>query len=357
VLVPGLLLPRLDDLFERRGSDCAPAREWRITFRAVRAVVCRRLGPLDNVVITEHDEPHPGPGQVVVDVRAAGANYVDGLMCEGRYQVKFPTPYVPGGEVAGVVSALGEGVEEFEVGDRVMAMCAFGAFAERVAVSVASLAHVPEGLSFGRAAAFIQSYSTALFALDRRASLSPGESVLVLGAGGGIGLASADVAIGLGATVIAAASSEEKLAAAKSMGAQSTIAYEHEDLKSRVRELSGGGVDIAVDPVGGRHSEPALRALRPFGRLCVIGFASGTIPAVPLNQVLLSNRAVLGVDWGAWAMRDPSGNRRLLNELLEMLLAKRLHPVEPVERPLEDAVTVMRELLDRSTSGKVVLVP
>jgi len=323
----------------------------------MRAVVCQELGSLGNVMVCERDPLVAGPGQAVVDVRAAGVNFVDGLMCQGLYQIKFQAPYVPGGEVAGVVSAVGDGVTEARVGDRVMAMCGLGAFAEQVVVPVASLAHLPERLGFGQAAAFIQSYSTAWYALTRRTSLAPGEKVLVLGAGGGVGLAAVDVSVALGASVIAAASKKEKLFAAEAMGASATIAYEDEDLKSRARELSGGGVDVVVDPVGGRHSEPALRALRAFGRFCVIGFAAGSIPTVPLNQVLLNNRTVVGVDWGAWAMRNPAGNRQLLDELVEMVSSGHLHPVVPAEWPLEDAVLVMTGLLQRSVTGKAVLVP
>ncbi len=299
----------------------------------------------------------PGPGHVVVDVRAAGVNYVDGLICQGRYQMKPAVPYVPGGEIAGVVSAVGEGVTRVQVGERVMAMTGFGAFAEQVTVAEASLDSVPGVLTFSQAATFIQSYCTAWFALARRTSVSEGEWVLVLGAGGGIGLAAVDVALALGARVVAAASSEEKLQAARSMGAHGTIAYESEDLKSRVRELTDGGVDVVVDPVGGRHSEPALRALRTFGRFCVIGFAAGPIASVPLNHVLLNNRTVVGVDWGAWAMRDPEGHRAMLDELMEMVQSGRLHPIEPTERPLDEAAQVMASLLDRTVTGKVVLVP
>jgi len=324
----------------------------------MRAVVCTKLGPMgEGVVVTEREALEPLPGQVVVDVRAAGANYVDGLMCQGRYQIKFATPYTPGGEIAGDVSALGEEVSGLRVGDRVMALCGFGAFADQVAVQAESLTLIPDGIGYGQAAAFVQSYCTAWFAMTRRTSVSPGEQVLVLGAGGGIGLASVDAAVALGASVIAAASSEEKLAAAEAVGASAAIAYETEDLKVRAREISGGGVDLVVDPVGGRHSEAALRALKPFGRLCVIGFTSGEIASVPLNQVLLSNRSVVGVDWGAWAFRDPAGNRKLLDELVEMLSAGRLHPVVPAERPLEDAVDVMEGLLARAVTGKIVLVP
>jgi NADPH:quinone reductase len=323
----------------------------------VRAVVCKELGSLEDVFVTEREDPVPGPGQAVVDVKAAGANYVDGLMCQGRYQIKFPAPYVPGSEVAGVVSALGDGSGPYAVGDRVMSSCGFGGFAEKVLVRTESLVPIPPQLAFDRAGAFIQSYSTAWFALKRRARLSDGEQVLVLGAGGGIGLACVDVATALGAKVTAAASSDEKLMMAKAAGAASTIAYEDEDLKTTARTLSGGGVDVVVDPVGGRHSEPALRALGPFGRLCVIGFASGTIPSVPLNQVLLNNRTVIGVDWGAWAMRNPDENQELLSEVVDMVSSGRLDPVAAVERPLDEAVSVMAGLLDRTITGKVVLVP
>ena len=323
----------------------------------MRAMVCRELGPLDNVVVEERATPVPGPGQAVVDVRAAGVNYVDGLICQGRYQMKPAVPYVPGGEIAGVVSAVGDGVTRVEVGDRVMAMTGFGAFAEQVTVAASSLDSVPDALGFSQAAAFIQSYCTAWFALARRTTVSEGEWVLVLGAGGGIGLAAVDVALELGARVVAAASSAEKLDAARRMGAHATVEYEGEDLKSRVRELTDGGVDVVVDPVGGRHSEPALRATKSFGRFCVIGFASGPIASIPLNHVLLTNRTVVGVDWGAWAMRDPEGHRAMLDELIEMVQSGRLHPVDPTERPLDQAAEVMGALLDRTVTGKVVLVP
>jgi NADPH:quinone reductase len=323
----------------------------------VRALVCRQLGPLGNLVIEERPSPVPGPGQVVVDVRAAGVNFVDGLICQGKYQMKPATPYVPGGELAGVVSATADDVEGVRVGDRVMAMNGFGAFAEQVAVHAASVEPIPGDLGFGQAAAFIQSYSTAWFTMTRRTHVAAGEWVLVLGAGGGIGLAAVDAAVALGARVIAAASSPDKLHAALAMGATATIAYEDEDLKSRAREIAGGGVDVVIDSVGGRHSEPALRALRRFGRLCVIGFASGPIASVPLNQVLLHNRTVIGVDWGMWAMSDINANRELLGELRGLVETGRLHPTVPVERPLGDAVAVMTGLLDRSVAGKVVLVP
>jgi NADPH2:quinone reductase len=323
----------------------------------VRALVCHQLGPLEDLVVEDRAAPTAGPGQVVVRVRAAGVNYVDGLICQGQYQIKPPTPFVPGSELAGEVLAIGDGVASVGVGDRVLAFSGFGAFADEVVVPESSAIPIPTGTGFGPAAALVQSYSTALFALTRRTRFAAGEWILVLGAGGGIGLAAIDVAIALGGRVVAAASTPEKLGAAKAMGAEATIEYEAEDLKVRARELSGGGVDVVVDPVGGRHSEPALRATGPEGRFCVIGFAGGPIPRVPLNQVLLNNRTVVGVDWGAWTFRDPLGARALLDELLEMVGAGRLHPPVPAEQPLVEGARVMGDLLDRRVSGKVVLVP
>jgi len=323
----------------------------------MRAVVCQQLGPLSDLVIEDRQSLAPGPDEVIIDVRAAGVNYVDGLICQGRYQIKPPTPFVPGSEIAGEVTAAGSAVKGVSVGDRVIAMTGFGGFADQVAVPAASVIPIPSNLEFGQAAALIQSYSTALFTLTKRTTVAPGEWVLVLGAGGGIGLASIDVSIALGARVIAAASSPDKLEAAEAMGAEETIAYEDEDLKTRARELSGGGVDVVLDSVGGKHAEPALRATRWNGRYCVVGFASGTIPALPMNQVLLNNRTVVGVDWGAWTFRDHEGYRALLGELMAMVGDGKLHPPIPTERPLVEAARAMEDLIARNVTGKVVLVP
>ena len=323
----------------------------------MRAVVCQQLGPLGDLVIEDRQALAPGPDEVVVDVRAAGVNYVDGLICQGRYQIKPPTPFVPGSEIAGEVTAAGSAVKGVGRGDRVIAMTGFGGFADQVAVPAASVIPIPPNLEYGQGAALIQSYSTALFTLTRRTAVAAGEWVLVLGAGGGIGLASIDVARALGARVIAAASSPDKLEAAEEMGAEATIAYEDEDLKTRARELSGGGVDVVLDSVGGKHAEPALRATRWNGRYCVVGFASGTIPSLPMNQVLLNNRTVVGVDWGAWTFRDHEGYRALLNELMVMVGDGRLHPPMPAERPLVEAAKAMEDLIERRVTGKVVLVP
>ena len=322
----------------------------------MRTVVCRELGPLSNLVVEERSDLVPGPGQVVVEVAAAGVNYVDGLICQGRYQIKPPTPYTPGSEVAGIVSAVGTGVERLMAGDRVLASCGAGGFASQVLVDAGLPLRVPPGLDLGQAATLIQSYATAFYTLARRTSVTAGEWVLVLGAGGGVGLAMVDVAKALGAQVIAAASSEQKRAGALAIGADAVIDYENEDLKARAREIGGGGVDVVVDPVGGQHAEAALRALRWMGRYCVVGFAAGSIPSLPANQVLLNNRTVVGVDWGASTVRDPDGDRELVAELLDLVADGRLHPPVPVERPLTDAAAVLGELADRQIAGKVVLV-
>jgi NADPH2:quinone reductase len=323
----------------------------------MRAVVCNEFGPLNTLAVEDRPTPEPTEGMVVIDVAAAGVNFVDGLICQGRYQLKPPTPFVPGSEVAGTIAAVGPGVTGWSVGDRVLVFCGFGGFATQVVAPALSLVAVPDTIDLAQAAALIQSYCTMLFTLTRRTKVAPGEWVLVLGAGGGIGLAAIDVATALGAHVIAAASTEEKLKAAEAMGAEATIAYETEDLKSRARQLSGGGIDLVVDPVGGRHAEPALRATRHLGRFCVIGFASGPIPSIPINQVLLNNRTLIGVDWGGWTFKDPFGNRALIDELMGMVADGRLHPTVPANRPLAEAADVMAGLIDRTVTGKVVLLP
>ena len=323
----------------------------------MRAVVCREFAPIDQLVLEERADPEPGAGQVVVAVRAAGVNFVDGLFVQGRYQIKPPLPFTPGGEVAGDVVAVGDGVDHVAAGDRVLAMPWLGGFASHVVVPARSAVPIPGTLGYGQAAGLVQSYGTMLFSFTRRTQLAAGDRVLVLGAGGGIGLAAVDVARHLGARVIAAASSAEKLAAARAAGAETTIDYEREDLKVRARELSDGGVDVVVDPVGGRHAEPALRALRWMGRYLVIGFAGGDIPRLPVNQVLLNNRTLVGVDWGAWTGRDPEGNHALLGQLMELAGAGKLHPVEPTEYPLDDVVQALTDLQERKVGGKVVLSP
>lgn len=323
----------------------------------MRAVVCRELGPPEVLQVEERHDPEPQPGQVVVAVEACGVNYVDGLFVAGEYQIKPPLPFTPGSDVAGRVVAIGEGVSGIEVGDAVAAMAGLGGYSSHVALPATSLLAVPDALTTAQAAGLVQSYATALFALRERAHLGDGESVLVLGAGGGVGLAAIDVATALGARVVGAASTEQKRAAALAIGAESAIDYTSEDLKARARELTGGdGVDVVLDPVGGDLAEAALRSLRRFGRYLVIGFTAG-IPRLPLNQVLLRNRSVLGVDWGAWGMQHPAENRALLEELFSWAAAGRIHPPEPTAYPLEQAADALRDLFERRLTGKAVLVP
>jgi NADPH2:quinone reductase len=295
----------------------------------------------------------------VVDVEAAGANFVDALLVQGRYQIKPPLPFTPGMEVAGVVSAVGDGVEAVAVGDRVLGTAFAGGYASRVVLPAGNVVPVPPGLSAGQAAGLVQSYATMLFALTRRTHVRPGEWVAVLGAGGGIGLATVDLARALGARVVACASSADKLGAAAAAGAERTISYDDEglDLKAAIREATGGGADVVVDPIGGPKAEAALRSLGWMGRYVVIGFAAGDIPSIPLNQVLLNNRTVVGIDWGAWTFRDPEGNASLVAELLGMVADGRLRPVEPVSYPLDQAARALDDLQQRRVTGKLVLVP
>jgi NADPH2:quinone reductase len=324
--------------------------------RAMRRVVCREIGPPELLEVEEVEAPLPRPGQIVVAVRAAGVNFVDALLVEGKYQIKMTAPFTPGSELAGEIVAVGADVAGWSTGDRVVATT-MGAFAEQVAIDARSAQPMPHSMTFGQAATFVQSYATMLFAFTRRTSVRAGEAVLVLGAGGGIGLAAVDLARVLGLRPIAAASTREKLAGAEAQGAVASIPYEDEDLKTRARELSDGGVDLVVDIVGGAHAEPALRALRSGGRYLVIGFASGAIPSLPLNQVLLNNRAVVGVDWGGWAMKNPAEYAALESELFALAARGELRPVEPVAAPLADAGRVLSDISQRRVVGKVVLVP
>jgi NADPH2:quinone reductase len=323
----------------------------------MRRVVCREIGPPELLEVEEVEAPRPRPGQVVLAVRAAGVNFVDALLVAGRYQIKMTPPFTPGSEVAGEIVALGDGVTGWSVGDRVVATTGVGGFAEQVALDPASVRAVPGSMSFGQAATFVQSYETMLFAFTRRTLVRTGETVLVLGAGGGIGLAAIDLARVLGLRPIAAASSRDKLAGAEAQGAVALIGYEDDDLKTRAREWSGGGVDLVVDAVGGAHAEPALRALRAGGRYLVIGFASGTIPRLPLNQVLLNNRTIVGVDWGGWAVKNPAEHAALETELFELAGRGDLRPVEPAVVPLAEAGRVLADIAQRRVTGKVVLAP
>lgn len=306
----------------------------------------------------ERPDPAPGPGYVVVDVEAAGVNYVDALFVGGQYQIRPPVPFVPGTEAAGRISALGASVQGLEVGQRVIASAGLGGFATKVAVPAAAVAVLPDVLDAPRAATFTQSFSTSLFALRERARAQPGESVLVLGAGGGVGLAAISVARALGCRVLGVASTEEKRAAALAAGADAALDPSAAPVKDAARAWAGGtGVDVVVDPVGGALAEPSLRALGDRGRYLVIGFAAGPIPSIPLNQVLLRNRTVVGIDWGIWSMQHADEQRALLRDLLAMVAEGKIEPVRPNEYPLEDVARALEDLVGRRTIGKIALIP
>jgi NADPH:quinone reductase len=324
----------------------------------VRAVVCNELGPPSLLVVEERPDPEPGPGTVAVAVEAAGVNYVDALFVAGQYQIKPPVPFVPGTESAGTVTAVGDGVTAVAPGDRVLVSAGLGGFASRLVAAEGSVTRIPAALDSPRAATFTQSYSTSLYALRERAGARAGEAVLVLGAGGGVGLAAIGVARVLGCRVVGVASTKEKREAALAAGAETALDPGAESVKDAARAWAGGtGVDIVVDPVGGELAEPALRALGDSGRYLVVGFASGTIPKVPLNQVLLRNRTVLGIDWGIWAMRHAGEQGALLDDLLAMVENGTLDPVHPVPYPLDDVARALEDLWGRRTVGKIALSP
>jgi NADPH:quinone reductase len=323
----------------------------------VREVVCKSFAPLDALVIEERAAPALASGQVRIRVTAAGVNFVDALLVQGLYQIKPPLPFVPGGESVGVVIEVSGGVSVPAIDDRVLVTSGVGGFATEMVAPADRVVIVPPALTDGQAATFMQSYMTALFALVTRARVEPDQWLLVLGAGGGVGLAAVDVGHALGLHVIAAASSAEKREMASSRGAVAVIDTSSEDVKARAREISGDGVDAVYDPVGGKLGEECLRALRDDGQFLVIGFASGDIPKLPANQVLLRNRRVTGVDWGGWAGRNPRANRALVDRLLAMIAAGEIEPVEPVSYPFEDAARALADQQQRNVVGKAVLVP
>jgi NADPH:quinone reductase len=322
----------------------------------VRAVLCREFGPPESLVIEDVDEPSAGDGQVVVDVQACAVNFPDVLIIQDLYQFKPPLPFSPGAEIAGVVNSLGTAVNGISVGDRVFASTGWGGLAEKIAVDAGAAIPIPDSIDFVTASAFLYAYGTSHYALKDRGRLQPGETLVVLGAAGGVGLAAVEIGALMGARVIAAASSDDKLELCREHGAAETINYASEDLKTRIRELtSGAGADVVYDPVGGPYSEPALRSTAWDGRFLVIGFAAGDIPAVPLNLTLLKGSQIVGVFWGAFVGRDPEGHRRNVEELMGWWRDGRLRPHVSSTYPLERAAEAIRELADRKAKGKVVV--
>ena len=324
----------------------------------MKAIVCGRFGGPEVLEISDVDEPVAGEDQVVVDVAACAINFPDLLMIQDLYQFKPGLPFVPGSEVAGVIRSTGSGVTTFRAGDRVIGSASTGGLAERAVLPAGRLVGVPEGIGMDQAAGLIYAYGTAHHALRDRAAIQPGETLLVLGAAGGVGLAAVELGRLMGAKVIAAASSQEKLDLCLKRGADETINYATEDLKVRVRELTAGaGADVVYDPVGGAYSEPAVRSTAWDGRYLVIGFAAGDIPRVPLNLPLLRGCSIVGVFWGAFLGRNPVGLKRTVAQLADWWQSGALAPHVFHRYPLEQAADAFRDLAERRVLGKVVVGP
>jgi NADPH2:quinone reductase len=323
----------------------------------MKAVLCKKLGPPEDLVVEEIPSLEPRAGQVVISVKAAGVNFPDTLIIQGKYQFKPEPPFSPGGEAAGIVKSVGEGVTSVKPGDRVIAAATWGGFAQEMVADADRLAPMPDGMDFVPASAFILTYGTSYHALKDRAHLQPGETMLVLGASGGVGLAALQIGKAMGARVIAAASSDAKLELCKRNGADEVINYGTEDLRSRIKQLTGGkGVDVVYDPVGGPYSEPALRDMAWNGRFLVVGFAAGDIPKIPLNLALLKGCSIVGVFWGAFTRNEAERNRRNNEELMQMYLAGKVKPHIHATYPLERAAEALNEVLYKRVTGKVVLV-
>ncbi|WP_044873144.1 NADPH:quinone oxidoreductase family protein [Pseudomonas sp. LFM046] len=322
----------------------------------MKAVLCKAFGPADTLVLEEVASPEPKKNEVLIDVHAAAVNFPDTLIIEGKYQFKPPFPFSPGGEAAGVVAAVGEKISHLKPGDRVMALTGWGSFAEQVAVPSYNVMPIPKGIDFNSAAAFGMTYGTSMHALKQRAHLQPGETLLVLGASGGVGLAAVEIGKAMGARVIAAASSAEKLEVAKAAGADALINYSEENLKDRVKELTGGqGADVIYDPVGGDLFDAAVRAINWNGRLLVVGFASGRIPELPVNLALLKGASVVGVFWGSFAQRQPQDNLANFQQLFAWYAEGKLKPLVSQTFPLERAADAINALATRQAVGKVVV--
>jgi NADPH2:quinone reductase len=324
----------------------------------MKAVVCSAWGPPDSLVLAELPDPRPGPGQAVVEVMAAGVNFPDVLTVQGKYQVRPALPFTPGNEFAGVVRAVGEGVGSVQVGDRVIGFTRTGAFAQRALAPVESLMPMPESMDFETAAAITLTYGTSHHAVVDRGALQPGETMLVLGAAGGVGLAAIEIGKALGARVIAAASSDEKLAVCRAHGADELINYTSTDLREAIRAATGGkGPDVIYDPVGGPYSEPALRSIAWRGRHLVVGFAAGEIPKLPWNLMLLKGASVVGVFWGDFVRKEPLANQAAMRQMLEWIGQGKLRPLVSRRYRLDQVAEALNDMAGRKVTGKVVIVP
>jgi NADPH2:quinone reductase len=324
----------------------------------MKAILCKQFGPPETLVLEEVPSPRPAAGEVLVTVKAASVNFPDVLIVQNKYQVKPPLPFSPGSEMAGIVKEVGEGVANAKPGDRVIAFSTYGAFAEECVVPAARLVPLPAGMDFVAGASFLLTYGTSHHALRNRVATSPGETLLVLGAAGGVGISAIEIGKILGLRVIACASSEEKLAVCRGHGADETINYAAEDLREAIRRATGGkGVDVIYDAVGGAYAEAALRSSSWRARFLVIGFASGEIPKIPLNLPLLMERALIGVYWGEWARRAPAEFAAAVKELGGWFAQGWLKPHVSATYPLARTAEALQLLAGRKAKGKVVVVP
>ncbi len=323
----------------------------------MKALICKQYGPPESLVTEEIPSLQPGRNQVVISVKACGVNFPDTLIIQGKYQFKPSFPFSPGGEVAGIVKEVGEDVKHLQEGDNVFAMPGWGGMAEELLVDANRAFKMPPGMDYKVAASLMYTYGTSYHALKDRAQLKAAETLLVLGAAGGVGLAAVNLGKIMGAKVIAAASSDEKLALCKEYGADGLINYTKEDLRESLKTLAGGGVDVVYDPVGGNYAEPALRAMNWKGRYLVVGFAAGQIPALPFNLALLKGCSIVGVFWGAFAEREPKANFQNIGELFQFYQRGELKPYIQKTYSLAEAPQALYDMLERKAMGKLIIIP
>ncbi len=323
----------------------------------MKAVLCKAYGLPDSLVVEDVAPLEAGAGEVVVSVKACGVNFPDTLIIQGKYQFKPPMPFSPGGEVAGVVKSIGDGVTNVRVGDAVIAFTGWGGFAEEAKCAAAQVMSMPPGTPFPLAAGFVLTYGTSYHALKDRAAIQPGETLLVLGAAGGVGLAACEIGKAMGARVIAAASTGEKLAICKQHGADEVINYSAGNLREQIDALVGKrGVDVVYDPVGGDYAEPALRSMAWRGRYLVVGFAAGDIPKIPLNLTLLKGSSIVGVFWGSFVKNEPAASAQNMQALMGLLAQGKLKPLISATYPLSRAADALNAVMNRKAVGKIVLV-
>lgn len=325
----------------------------------MKALVCEAYGPVDNLVYRDMPDPVPGPGEVLVAVKAIGVNFPDGLLVEGKYQARPECPFAPGSEISGDIIALGKGVDQFAVGDRVLSLTtSFGAYAEKIALPAGVVHKIPESMSYETGAALLAATGTAHHALRQRGQVNAGETLLVLGAAGGTGIAAVQIGKAIGARVIAACSTEEKLAFARSQGADEGINYATQDLKQAIKDLTNNqGVDVVYDPVGGDAFDVCSRSMAWNGRLLVVGFASGRIPELPVNLTLVKGYSVLGVFWGSFTIKQPEDHAANMRELFQWVEDGKVVPVIDAEFSLRDGIEAIKKVTGRNVMGKVIIKP